>query len=539
MGACLGVYVGEKVIKYAKLEQDEKTKKISLNSYGTKYVWGKKEDEVAEIIAQTGSENSRVCLNIPETFRIETEVLKQLKKSDVQSVISLEVADNAIQRGVNEKMVDHRYTLIDSKVSNTNAHAIVEVANKSDISRYVDNPNIKRLAGIYPIEHLLNKLTSNTNNYILLNVDEETTMIFVSNNVPVEFRKIDVNMKSILDTLAIQEGSYAKACELCRTINVLSDDELDYKLESVIEPVIQDLLNRVGGAIEDAKFQCGKIVLNGLMNLFINIEVLFEQFFGIETEKLKPEFLDLDETTANMAEVIETNEALALAYEGLMGFKKELNFHAESDQVATTASSPLKLDVKNLFTKNKSGEKKPLVLPQINIDKAKVEKYLLLSNLTAASVLICYLVFSVIYTKELDNMKSTLNQNISYMQVDISKVKSDISYIEGVKSKYTTYNNYVTSTVAKIKEGKLGKYSTYNVANFMQKLAKYIPTGIELTSLASNDNKTVTIVAKSKSYSELGYFVSQLKLKGILENVKVGNVEHGSYITVTIGGDLP
>ena len=120
MGACLGVYVGEKVIKYAKLEQDEKTKKISLNSYGTKYVWGKKEDEVVELIAQTGSENSKVCLNIPETFRIETEVLKQLKKSDVQSVISLEVADNAIQRGVNEKMVDHRYTLIDSKVSSTN-----------------------------------------------------------------------------------------------------------------------------------------------------------------------------------------------------------------------------------------------------------------------------------------------------------------------------------------------------------------------------------------------------------------------------------
>ena len=47
------------------------------------------------------------------------------------------------------------------------------------------------------------------------------------------------------------------------------------------------------------------------------------------------------------------------------------------------------------------------------------------------------------------------------------------------------------------------------------------------------------IVARSKSYSELGYFVSQLKLKGVLDNVKTGNVEHGNYITVTIGGDLP
>lgn len=538
MGACLGVYLGEKIIKYAKLEQDEKTKKVSLNSYGTKYVFGKKEEELMDLISQTGSDNGTICLNIPETYKLETEVLKQLKKSDVQSVIALEVSDSAIQRGINEKTVEHRYTLIDSKISAANTHAIIEVANKSDITKYSENPNIKNLAGIYPVEHLLNRITTQPNNYILLNVDEETTMIFVSNNVPVMSRKIDVNMKSILDTLAIQEGSYAKACDLCRTINVLSDDSLDYKLESVIEPVIQDLLNRVGRVIEETNFQCGKIMLNGLINLFINIEVLFEQFFGIDTEKLKPQFLNLDETTINIAEVIETNEAIALAYEGLTGYKKELNFYAAPAQVASAANGPLNL--KSIFSKPKPGEqKKAFVMPAINIDKAKVEKVLMLSNLTAASVLVCYLVFSIIYAKELNTLQSTLNQNISQIQVDISKVKSDTKYINEVKNKYSTYNNYISSTVAKIKEGKIGKYSTYNVANFMQKIAKYIPTNVELVSIASNDNKSVAIIARSKSYSELGYFVSQLKLKGVLENVKTGNVEHGTYITVTIGGDLP
>ncbi len=538
MGACLGVYLGEKIIKYAKLEQDEKTKKISLNSYGTKYVWGKKEDELAELIAQTGSDNGTVCLNIQNTYKLETEVLRQLKKSDVQSVIALEVSDSAIQRGINEKTVEHRYTLIDSKVSAANTHAIIEVANKADITRYTENSNIKNLVGLYPEEYLLNRITNQPNNYILLNVDEETTMIFVSNNVPVMSRKIDVSMKSILDALAIQEGSYAKGCDLCRTINVLSDDSLDYRLESVIEPVIQDLLNRVGKAIEETNFQCGKIVLNGLINLFINIEVLFEQFFGIDTEKLKPSILNLDESTINMAEVIEANEAIALAYEGLTGSKKELNFYVAPAQAATTAKSPF--DIKSVFSKPKAGEpKKAFVMPAINIDKTKIERILTFANLTAASVLVCYLVFSVIYTKEVETMKSTLNQNISQMQLNISKVKTDTKYINDVRAKYSEYNNYIASTVTKIREGKIGKYSTYNVANFMQKIAKYIPTNVELVSIASNDNKSVAIIARSKSYSELGYFVSQLKLKGVLENVKTGSVEHGTYITVTIGGDLP
>ena len=42
------------------------------------------------------------------------------------------------------------------------------------------------------------------------------------------------------------------------------------------------------------------------------------------------------------------------------------------------------------------------------------------------------------------------------------------------------------------------------------------------------------------SYAELGYFISQLKLQGVLENIQTGKVSNGtSAITVTIGGDLP
>ena len=536
MGACLGVYVGEKIIKYAKLEQDDKTKRISLNSYGTKYVWGKKDDEIKDIITQTGSDNSLVCLNIQESYFIETELLKQLKKSDVQSVIALEVADSVSQRGINEKTIEHRYTLVDSKISSSNSHAIIEVANKTEIEKYIENKELGKLTGIYPIAHVLNRITTEQNDYILLNVDEETTMIFVSNNIPVAVRKLDVSMKSILDALAIQEGSYAKACDLCKSINVLSDEDLDHKLESIIEPVIQDLLNRVGNAIEETNFKCGKIILNGLINLFINIEVLFEQFFGIDAEKLRPTFLSLDEASVNMSEVIESNEAISLAYEGLVGYKQEMNFYKDSSAVATSAKAAFNL--KDLFNKDKSG-KRTVVLPNININKEQVEKALLFSNLTVASLLVCYGTFSVLYNNSMTSMEEKLSDNISSLQSQTINVNSDTNYIRNIKNEYQEYNNYISTTVQKIREGKIGKYTTYNVANFMQKIAKYIPTNVEIETISSDDNKTVAIVAKSTSYAELGYFVSQLKLKGILENVTTGSVQHGTYITVTIGGELP
>ena len=128
---------------------------------------------------------------------------------------------------------------------------------------------------------------------------------------------------------------------------------------------------------------------------------------------------------------------------------------------------------------------------------------------------------------------------ITSIQEETSKVKADNTYIKQNTKQYTTFNDYINDTVEKIREGTIGKYTTYNVANFMQKVAKYIPTNVQIESISSDDNKTVSIVAKSTSYAELGYFISQLKLQGILENIQTGNVSNGTNITVTIGGDLP
>lgn len=132
-----------------------------------------------------------------------------------------------------------------------------------------------------------------------------------------------------------------------------------------------------------------------------------------------------------------------------------------------------------------------------------------------------------------------LSGEIASIESNTSLVKSDSTYIKNNTKKYTQFTDYINDTVAKIREGKIGKYTTYNVANFMQKIAKYIPENVELQTISSDDNKSVTIVAKSTSYAELGYFISQLKLQGILTNIKTGNVQTGTYITVTIGGDLP
>ena len=105
--------------------------------------------------------------------------------------------------------------------------------------------------------------------------------------------------------------------------------------------------------------------------------------------------------------------------------------------------------------------------------------------------------------------------------------------------KYKEINEMVNDVLNKIQQNEIGALRTYNVANFMQKVMKFIPKNVQLITIESNDNKHVTISAKSGSYAALGYFVSQLKLEGIINNVKIDSVSHGAEIQVSIGGDLP
>lgn len=74
----------------------------------------------------------------------------------------------------------------------------------------------------------------------------------------------------------------------------------------------------------------------------------------------------------------------------------------------------------------------------------------------------------------------------------------------------------------------------------MQKLIKVIPKNVTLDTLKSDDNKNVVITMYSNKYADLGYFVAQLKLEGILNSVKVNKIENSAdKITIEIGGELP
>ncbi len=529
MGSCLGIYAGNKIIKYAKLTAD-KDKNISVDSYGTKFITGDKKQVIKEIIKETVSTGVPMAINIDGAEYTKAEIFKNLSKKDIESVVQLEFEDSANKAGLSDKSLTYRYVLGESVKNKDNFTANIITAERKMIEDYTkaEGQNVK---GLYPYPYIMNNtVPKNEKNYLFISMEEDTNIATVINGITSDFKKVDVGMQDVIEKLAIQLGSYARAYETCKALNVYTEDENlnNPEIEQIVEPVLQDILRRIEIELKPVRSLVEKIFITGMGTLFTNIDMLFEQYFNIKSEILKPYFVKDMGGIKNLAELIEANAAISIAHENLLQENKDINF-------------ALDINKKNvLFSKEASAAKiDKLKQYAFEGDSEKISSGLIAANIIAVTVLILYIAFGIIYNSQVKKIEENVNTKLGEISKQTQTIDEDVIYINEQKNKYSSINTLVKDTKDKIEGNLIGKYSTYNVANFMQKIIKYIPQNVELVSVASDDNKKVTITAKSDSYAGLGYFISQLKLEGILTNVVTVNVDHGSFITVAIEGVLP
>lgn len=530
MERCLGIYIGDKIIKYAKLHID-KNKNIDVEASNVKYVLGGIKEVIDEIIVETNSQNTPISINILNEHHETMDILKQISKNDISSMVALEVEDIANKQGINDKLLLYKFNIQDSLTNKDNNRINILYTDRTEIEQYskVEGFDVK---GAYPLSTVIKGLVSKEEkSYAIINIEEKITISIVINGNLVDTIALDCGMKEVIESLANQLGSYAKAYDMCKTINVYTEDENpnNPEIEKIIEPILQDILRKIEDSIKPYRGKFEKIFLSGMGVLFTNIDILFEQYYGIPSEILKPAFTKGEVGIRNMAELIEANSAIALASALLTSSMEDVNF------MPMINKKQAKADGKG---KAKLGFKLPTKI-NFNMDTADIIQKLVFADLVAVTVLVGYMLFGSIYYAQTTNVEKNIRSSISTIEEKSALVKEDVDYINENKNKYKEINDLVTDVLEKIQSNEIGDLRTYNVANFMQKVMKFIPSNVQLISIESNDNKHLTISAKSDSYAPLGYFVSQLKLEGIINNVKIDSVSHGSEIQVSIGGDLP
>ena len=513
---------------------------------------------IEEIIEETNSQSTAIAINPGNSTFVNIQIFDQGQvKSYLADIAKMEFeawCEKNAKSPANHLFV---YKIADVKGEDGKRNAVLNIAEKKSISEYTDTFS-NSLASVYSPAFVMERLIpEDEQNCAVVNFDENLTITIVLDGNVVDIKTFDIGMKKILSDFTEKLGSYQKSYEACKQINVYSEgeDNNNKELEFILEPTLQDILKYVQANVNNYRKQISKVFIAGSGVVFTNLDILFTEYLEIKSELLKPDFLDDTSNVRNVADIVESIEAIALAYDTLVPVKRESEF---------VKSSKMKTPFKGLFAKPaKQKKEKAFNNGGLRIDEEKPEKEVetedfskTTSVITCAAIilfvlLVAYVTFTNIYTNKLTNMKNEVLDNIAKLNSNTTAVKQDTTYIAENKTKYKEINDRVSTIVKQIESNQIGKFSTYNVASFMQNIIKIIPKNVQLVNISSDDNKNIKIKAKSDRYADLGYFVSILKINNILNNIKVNSVENATtsrieesgandtLTTIEIGGELP
>lgn len=545
MSSCLGIYVNENVIKFAKMSYEKNV--LQLEQYGTRFVKVDPLNQLEAIIQETNSSNIPVAITPERSEFINIEMFEQGQvKSYFNDVAKMEFEAWCEKNAKTPQRYEYIYKSADAKNVEGKRNIEINVVEKDIINKYTQR--FSNISSLYPASLLTQRLVPSIDqNYLLVDFSDSLTIVAVVNNKIVDMQSFKIGMKQILQDFSNKLGSYQKAYEACKQINVFSEgiDNNDKELETLLEPLLQEVLKDVQIYVDKYRRDIEKIVLTGSGIIFTNIDILFTEFLDEKCEILKPEFLENTSNVRNTADMLETIEAMALAYDVLIPKAKESEYVKKNNIKKGFFSVFEKKPKENKIVKKEQKsdlEKKSKDTMDVSIsffDSTRISSLLICACIVLAILFVSYVVFGSIYSSRVEKMKNDINNTIANIDSDITDANNDYGYISTNMTKYKNINDEVQEVIEQIESNKIGKFSTYNVATFLQNIIKIIPKNVQLVNISSDDNKNVKIVAKSNSYADLGYFVAELKINNTLNSLKVNSVKNSETTVVEIGGELP
>jgi len=549
MTNCLGIYFDDNIVKYAKLIKNN-AGTVEIKEHGIRFVRSTLKETLEKVISDTNStKDVSIVISAPKIEYYTFQAFKQISNNDLQNVINLEFEDWCEKKGQVPGNFSFVYTL-SSTIVGDYRRGLMSICNKQLISQYskIGESNV---VAMYPTELLLHTdVPEEEKNYVLINMDKTLSVTTVINGKVIYTSMFEIGMKQVFDKFIDILGSYEKAYEACKQLNVFSDVQTGtnkVQLEEIVEPILQEILHDVTEDVNKHKDTITKLYITGTGILFTNIDTLFTEYFGIRCEILKPKFITDAGGVRNIAETLEVLPAIALAKEYLIPVTTALEFIKKGivkESFFEKMFGNKKVEAeKGKSKKEKENEKIEKkfdisMLPKFTVEK--ISEYMMYPIIVCFLALISYYIFSNIYMNQVEKMKSDLNAKINKYKEVTELASADRNTIDNATGEYKKINDEIDQIKEQIEKDLIGNFTTYNVAAFTQKLIKVIPKNVQIKSISSDDNKKIKIVAQSNQYQNLGYFVANLRLQpDILGNIVINNINNSSIITIEIGGDLP
>ena len=545
MAQCLGLYIEENIIKYAKVSKDHDN--IKIESFGIKF-YENLTNAINQIIEETYSYKTPISVNLSEEMYTYFNMFSLLSKKDLQKAIEVEFESYCSDKGYNPNVFEKRYALVDSTEDKEKIKVIHVAANKIEINKKLQDFTKYRLTNISPISMTIPNIADlqPKQNAIIVNIENKTRITTIIDEKIYNVETLDQGREEILQKINMKENSFYKSYEICKntTIYTAEGRELGEDTQGHLEDIMPTLFNIVGRVqkiINESLNRIEVVYITGTASVINNIDLYFQEYLtGVKCEILKPYFIKKLIKETNIKDYIEVNSAISLALQGLNEGIEGMNFKKTTLMDKLSITMPEIEKPKNK-EKNKNNANKKKSSIDLNFDfSAKLDavEYNLLR--TAVGILIFIIIFSgfsALLTKQINKKQDEVAKVISNTNSQISLAKQDENRIKTRKNEYTQLIQNLQELSDRINEINQTRNS---IPNLLYKVMTDIPENVQITSIENTTNKHIVIKVQADKYEQIGYFKAKIKSANVLTDViSNSGVKENDVVKVTIEGDLP
>ncbi len=543
MSSCLGLYIENNLIKYAKVTKDRDF--IKVDAFGIKF-YDKMEEAINQIVSETYSYKTPISINLSEEMYQYFYFFNLLNKNDLKKAIETEFESYCYDKGYNRNALETRYALVPDIQDEEKIKAIYITTNKAEINKKIQELDGNQISNIFPLPMCISNIVDvkPKENSVIVNLEGKTTLTTIIDQKIYSVDKLEEGMETILSNISEKENSYSKAYEICKntTIYTMEGKELLQEGENAyledIMPTLYNIVQKIKENIDNSLNRIDRIYITGIGSSINNIDLYFQEYFSnVKCEILKPYFIS-DNVKINIKDYIEVNSAIALAVQGLGFGIKNLNFKKPS--FSDKMPEWLKFGPKE---KDKESNKKFKFNFNLNLDlKAdldKTEKWLLRTISGILTFIIIYSVITMLLKSETDKKIKQAENIMQQTSTEMAKVDSDIQKLNNKSSNYQK----MTENLKKYSEEAEENLKTKNaIPMLLTRIMNVIPKGVTITSIENKTDSHIVINAQSADYDLLGFFKGSLIVEGVLDPstvVSTSGIKQNGIVKIVIEGDLP
>lgn len=544
MSACLGLYIEENIIKYAKVSKEHD--QIKVESFGVKF-YDNLDQTIKQIVEETYSYKTPISINLSEEMYNFFEVFALLNRKDLPKAIKTEFEAYCADKNINTNVFETRYAITPNIQEKEKLKVIHVSENKIELNKQVQQFSAYKLENITPISISIADIAKfdEKENCIIVNIEEKTVITTILNQNIYDIKKLDVGSKEILDKINLKENSYQKSYEICKetTIYTSEGQELLEKEENYLEdimPTLYDIVGQLRKILNENTERIEKVYITGTGALINNVDLYFEEYLeNVKCEILKPNFIKIS-PEINIKDYVEVNSAISLALSGLgqgitgMNFKKSTFMDKLPELLKIEVGGNKKQKENKKESKIFKGN---LFAMDFNVPLDRIEKNLIRSATGFLILFVIYCGFASLIKKQIENKNDEAQNSINNTNSQIALVNADIQNIQSKTSKYANKISSLEKISEKVQENNRVKKA---IPILLNKLMYIMPDEVQITSIQNTTDTHIEIQAQSKSYAQLGYLTTNLKVSGVLNNViSTAGQQQNNIITIKIEGDLP